>query len=226
MFNGELWINELSGKMEGMKSVSTSCICNEYCRERAKNTKLICNKCYAESTINRYSALAKHLIENTELLTESEIDYNALPYFLDIVIRFESFGDLQNETQVINYFNICGKNPQTTFTLWTKNPWFIKNVISKGYNKPENLIIGYSSPRINDCKESILERYDFIDFIFTVYTAEYAIEHNIAINCGIAKCKNCMRCYRKHNGVFKVNEILKQESKKYYKMLAKKQGTL
>ena len=33
-----------SGKMEGMQSLSTSCLCNEYCKNRLSNSELVCSQ--------------------------------------------------------------------------------------------------------------------------------------------------------------------------------------
>lgn len=207
---------KMTGKMKGMKSLSTSSLCNPNCRRRAKNRKSICSHCYANAMQEMYKDLAKCLAKNSKILTEEILP--SWPIIEDEIFRLEAFGDIANETQVINYFNLCHANDKTVFTLWTKNPFIIDNVIKKGYAKPENLIIGISSPFLNvrmACK------YDFVDFVFTVYDFEYATSHDIKINCGNRKCIECRRCYTKHDGVIYVNEILKADAKKYYAWLAK-----
>lgn len=221
MRNGLLWVSVMTGKLEGFHSISTSVLQNPHCRKRAQNTHLICHYCYSEATLARYGALAEHLKDNTDILTEHVLEGNEIPFIMDAVFRFEAFGDLCNVIQVINYFIICEANKRCTFTLWTKNPWYIKQAIGQGYKKPENLIIIYSSPCLNKEADFIVNRYDFIDGIFTVYTLEYALENNIEINCGNAKCKHCMKCYTKHNGLFRIHEIRKSDSKKYYKAIEK-----
>lgn len=222
MRNGLLWVSCMTGKLEDMHSISTSVFENPHCRKRAQNTKLICHYCFAEATLARYGSLAKHLKDNTDTLTSHILEGNEIPFIIDAIFRFEAFGDLCNMIQVINYFVICNANKRTQFTLWTKNPWFIKQAIEAGYDKPENLIIIYSSPCLNKEADYIFNRFDFIDGIFTVYTMEYALENNIDINCGNAKCKHCMRCYTKRDGKFRIHEIRKSDSKKYYKELEKR----
>lgn len=207
---------EMTGKMDGMISFSTSVLMNQYCQERRKNEKLICSECFAAAMGKVYGEnFNNKLAKNTELVTSRVLDFDELPIINYVVFRLEAFGDVQNVTQVINYFNLCNKNPKCRFTIWTKNPWLFKDAIEAGHEKPENLNIVLSSPCLNHCVKT---RFDFIDTIFTVYTAEYALTHNIKINCGSRKCLECMNCYSMVH-ISNVNEILKKESNFYYKTL-------
>lgn len=187
-----------TGKMEGMQSLSTSTIINPICRARAKDPNSICSKCYAAKMLERYSNLEQCLIRNTEVLTSSVLE--VMPIINASVFRFESFGDLMNSTQVINYFNIAKANPKTTFALWTKNPIFIEQAIKQGNSKPKNMIIIYSSCELNKPEFDIFERFSFIDKVFTVYAKQYIIDNDIDINCGGRKCIECQRCYSKRTG--------------------------
>jgi hypothetical protein len=119
--------------------------------------------------------------------------------------RFESFGDLNNAIQVINYFNICKKNPGVKFALWTKNPDYIAEAIRAGHEKPENLNIVLSSLFLNKERKT---RYSFIDKVFTVYDPEFIQENKTEINCGAKNCFSCGLCYEK-NGVRNIREKLK-----------------
>ena len=89
------------------------------------------------------------MVENQRILTGSVLPLDMLPTINAIYFRFEAFGDLNNDIQVINYFNMCYKNPRVKFALWTKNPDFIEAAIAQGYAKPENLNIVLSSLFIN-----------------------------------------------------------------------------
>lgn len=196
-----------TGKMDGMVSISTSVKENKNCQSRAKVENSICSKCFAAAMINRYPALEKCLSENTRILTSEIIPVEKWPLLNVAFFRFESFGDLNNETQVHNYFNLCKRNPHVRFALWTKNPFFIYAAIKAGNAKPENLIIIASSPMINDVCDAYLKAYPFIDKIFTVYDKETA--KTVNINCGARHCLSCLRCYTKTDSVEYVNEILK-----------------
>ena len=223
MYNGVLWISDcMTGKMEDIHSLSTSVLDNPICQARRKVKDSICEKCFAAATLKRYSSVQRYLHENFLKMNNGIIENNDLPRLInDRIFRLEAFGDSCTTNHVINTFNICTKNPETTFTIWTKNPEFINQVLRMGYEKPKNLIIVLSSVFLNKRATRI---YSFVDIVFTVYTAEYAVENNIDINCGSRKCIECLRCYTKHDGIIYVNEMLKSEAKKYNKLLAAKRG--
>lgn len=193
-------------KMEGMRSISTSVLKNSFCDKRRKCEGSICQKCYAFNQVKRYSNLNKCLERNTEILTTSIIPYAELPRMTDRFFRFESFGDLNNDIQFINYLNICTKNPQTNFALWTKNFGILDQVL-KYMDKPANLFIIASSYEINK-KEDLINQFPWIDKVFTVFTSDFAEEHGIQINCGSRKCIDCQLCYT-HNHVKEINELVK-----------------
>ena len=209
-----LHITNHDGKMRRLHSISTSTLMNKHCRERAKNPLSICHYCYAETLTHCRKQLEACLVENTALLTGSVLPFEDLPLINDLIFRFESFGDLMNSTQVVNYFNICRKNPATTFALWTKNPAFIDMAIKAGHAKPANIIIIYSSPIVGvpAVNAQVLKRFPFIDKCFTVFTPTQS-EH-VSINCGSRDCFTCRKCYNKADKSFYINEVLKGVSKK------------
>ena len=194
-----------TGKMTGMQSLSTSCVCNPYCQERSMNGDTICSHCYAQRQMKMYKNLEKCLQNNTEILTKRLLKDDEIPYINAAYFRFESFGDLNNELQVMNYFKICRKNPHVRFALWTKNPWFIRNVL-KEEKKPRNIQIILSSVFLN--QRTSAWSYDFIDKVFTVYDKKFAEENGITINCGAKSCLKCHKCYVKGTTRY-INEVLK-----------------
>lgn len=197
-----------TGKMSGLHSLSTSVVMNPNCVKRMQNGDSICSKCFANSMLKQYSSLGQVLAENTRILTGSVLPSEVLPLIPSRYFRFESFGDLANVNQVINYFNIARKNPDTLCALWTKNPHIIARAIAAGHSKPANLQIVLSSPLINKPVKST--KYTFIDKIFTVYDKQ-AAEH-VTINCGARSCLACGRCYRPNPDGAQlqyVNELLK-----------------
>ena len=195
-----------NGKMKGMQSLSTSALCNKYCQAYSKDPNKVCCKCYAQTQMRCYTNMQPCLERNTKILTESIIDKKNLPYINAAVFRFEAFGDLQNEIQVINYFNICKKNKHVKFALWTKNPGFIDRAIKNGNAKPKNLQIVLSSHYLN--KQEDINKWSFVDKIFTVYTKKYIKENNINTNCKAESCLACQKCYHKSNEVY-INEELR-----------------
>jgi hypothetical protein len=152
-----------------------------------------------------FPTMEKPMVENQRILTSSVLPMELLPTINNLYFRFEAFGDLNNDVQVMNYFNLCYKNPKTKFALWTKNPDFIQSAIVKGYDKPENLNIVLSSLFINKERKT---QYPFVDKIFTVYDPQYIEENNVSINCGSRNCFDCGLCYEKNN-VTIINEKLK-----------------
>jgi len=196
-----------TGKMAGMQSLSTSCLENTFCQMYAKDPQKICSHCYAQNRMKMYPSMQKCLRQNTEILTGRRLSYDEIPLLNAALFRFESFGDIQNEIQVINYFNICYKNPHVNFALWTKNPGIIKRAIEIYCEvKPVNLQIVLSSHFLNIVEDH--SNYDFIDKVFTVYDQNHIDNNNIEINCGARSCLACRKCYF-NNGVKYINEKLK-----------------
>lgn len=197
-------------KMQGLASLSTSPLCNPYCKERAKNKETICSHCYSITMQKRFRNLAKALEKNTEVLTTTIIPFDDMPYLFSETgfFRFEAFGDLINRIQVVNYFNMASANPHMHCALWTKNPFIIEKAIEEyGIKKPENLTILASSYFLNN-EMDFVSRFPFIDKTFTVYDKKYIAENGVEINCGGRACAECGKCYR-NDGPKAIAELLK-----------------
>lgn len=193
------------GKMTGMQSMSTSPTINTRCAKNALNKDSVCFFCFSQNQMKRFPSMEKPLQENYRILTGSILPFDMLPIINALYFRFEAFGDLGNATQAKNYFNICYKNPNVNFALWTKNPDYIAQAIADGYDKPDNLNIILSSLFTNKERKNV---FPFVDKVFTVYDPDYIKENNVPINCGERKCLDCLLCYKK-NGVEVINEKLK-----------------
>lgn len=204
------------GKMTGIPSISTSCILNARCQKRVKCEKSICYNCYAHSYMSFRKSLKNAMEKNYHILTERLLTKNEIEE-LNInssFFRFESFGDLNNDIQLINYINICRYYKNTHFALWTKNVDILLSVFSqKKYRKPKNLSLIVSSPLLNVALPlSFVEKVNkivHIDAIFTVYNEDYAIKKYININCGAKHCLSCLKCYKCHKETIYINEQLK-----------------
>lgn len=199
-----------TGKMENMISISTSCKENEFCKSMQQIKGSICEKCYAKTQLNYQPSTANKYAQSTLDLTLRLLNFEEIPSIDSVTgtCRLEAFGELNNTIQVLNYFNICEKNPDINFSVWTKRPDLINEVINiLGHQKPENLNIIWSTLMING--SPAIGKYNFVDGYFTVYTPEYAQQHNIKINCGGRKCVDCLECYDYHDGIFIINELLK-----------------
>ena len=199
-------------KMNGLSSLSTSPLCNELCQKRKENKDMVCGHCYSDAMNRRYKGLRECLIKNTEILTSRILEDSEIPFLISEtgLFRFEAFGDLVNEIQVVNYFKMAALNPHMHCALWTKNPWIIKSAIEKyGISKPGNLVIIGSSYFLNKPMEKFYRQYDFIDYIFTVYDKKYIKTNNVKINCGGNSCKDCRKCYENKHESYFINEMLK-----------------
>lgn len=194
-----------TGKMSGMASISTAVTTNERCAKNAQIEGSICQKCFASKQMKIFPSMEKPMAENQRILTSEILPKEKIPIINNIYFRFEAFGDLNNATQVINYFRICYKNPKVKFALWTKNPDFIAAAINSGYEKPHNLNIVLSSLFINKERKNT---FNFVDKVFTVYDDDYIKENEIEINCGARNCFSCGLCYEK-NEITVINEKLK-----------------
>lgn len=208
-FNGKVWESDHEGKMEFIKSISTSSATNPHCIERRKNNESVCAHCYAETYLKMRPSLRNRLEENSKILSTELLKEEGLPTINALIYRFESFGDLINSTHLKNFIRIAKYNSGTKFALWTKNLWILDEVFNKEkVSKPKNLTIVVSSPLVNRTMELDLNKYWMISHVFTVYDKEFAKEHKIGINCGARNCFKCQKCYRSYNN-FYINEILK-----------------
>lgn len=197
--------DDMSGKMSGIPSVSTSCLVNPICIARMKDGNSVCSHCFAESQQKRYKASRENSIRNFHLLNDSVLPLELLPRFANVaIVRIESFGDVASVTQAINYANLCKVNPTVTFAWWSKNMKICKKAFDI-VGKPNNVIMVESSEKMNTQKE---RSCDIVDKVFTVYDEKTIAEKSVEINCGARCCATCRRCYSKETEAV-VNEKLK-----------------
>lgn len=197
--------DNMSGKMNGIPSISTSCLFNPICLKRMQDGESICAHCFAAATLERYKPAGKNAESNTYLLTESVLPLELLPIFGNVaIVRIESFGDVANVTQAINYANICKVNPGVMFAWWSKNMPIIKKAFDI-VGKPANVVMVESSEKLNHAKTASNE---YVDKVFTVYDEKTIERENIDINCGARCCVTCRNCYKKDSAAI-VSEKLK-----------------
>lgn len=201
-----VWVSDdMSGKMDGIPSVSTSCLVNPYCQARMKNGEMVCAHCFAETQQKQYSASREHSIANYELLNGEILPKELLPKFGNVQkVRIESFGDLGSITQAINYLHMVEVNPHVTFAWWTKNHNFVIKAIERVGKKPKNLVLVASSVKLNEAAKMP----EYFDKVFTVYDKKTIARDKIDINCGARSCVTCGRCYSKRTAA-DVREQLK-----------------
>lgn len=209
-----IWIvNHLKNKLENISSISSSVHDNLFCRCRQKIKDCICAYCYAYAQQSYQTGLKEHNIINGLILRNVLLPVATFKTLkiLFPYLRIESFGDVSNVIQARNYIRIIKAFPEKRCAIWSKNieTWH-KAILEEG--KPKNTTFVYSSSFLNKPVEVDKEKYCFVDHVFTVYTKQYAKEHNIIINCGGRKCLECIlakkNCYFR-NTTFYINELKK-----------------
>lgn len=204
-------------KLDGINSLSTCCLDNLYCIERIKCNDSICSHCYSATQQKTQLALQDRNTINGIILRNIVIPSKYWkrfinPFDLTKFFRIESFGDIQNKTQALNYIEFIKAFPKIHFAIWSKNIGIWHFAFSES-EKPKNCSFVYSCNKINICELHILKTYSFINHIFTVYDKKYISLHDITINCGGRCClKDCIKkgkgCYFADTETI-INESLK-----------------
>jgi hypothetical protein len=147
-----------------------------------------------------YPRLEGSLTNNTEILAKRELTFSEIreiaKFFLNTTIaRFESFGDLNNETQLLNYIRIARAAKHTKFALYTKQYGIVRQYFESGKRFPDNVTLILSSPYIdhtlNDSLVNVFKQYHRRVITFTVTRDKT----NLGINCGKKRCVECRNCY-------------------------------
>lgn len=212
----------LTGKLEDFTSISSSVSENNICAARANNPCSICHKCYAKQSVEYRSNLKLSLLINHIILNCFDISIEAWKTLSIASVngkaRIESHGDVASVTASDNMVKIIISHDWLTFGVWTKNHGFYYRTFLK-YGKPDNMIFIVSSDTVNVILEVPEKIKPYVDHVFTVFSLDYVIEHNIDIQCGYHHCKECLICYTKENKTFYVNEILKSDTKAFKKYM-------
>lgn len=209
-----LWIvNHTANKLEGICSVSSSVHDNCFCKARQKLIDCICSHCYAYNQQAYQTGLKEHNILNGIILRNVLIPVRFFKLLTIIFpyIRIESFGDVSNVIQARNYIRIIKAFPGKRCAIWSKNIMIWQQAFA-AEGKPKNTTYVHSSSKVNEPDNIDLEKFSFVDHIFTVYDKKYVKLHNIIINCGGKKCLECIKakknCYFRNNTLY-INELLK-----------------
>ena len=197
-------ISNGSGKLQDIRSLNTNTLTNEFCKAMYNSSAddIICRKCYSMNMLNGLRKnCAPSWQENSDILSGGLIPPHMLPTILDAFFRFSSHGELINMTMLENFHNITLHNPHCSFALWTKRKNFIRKFYSQ-HEKPANLILIYSNPRIDAVMNQPPE---FFDRTFN----NVSKGSDVAQNCTGQKCRDCLLCYKAGNGVTQIVEAVK-----------------
>lgn len=203
-------------KLDGINSLSTACLDNAFCLERIANKDSICAHCYSATQQKQQLALQDRNTINGIILRNIIIPMKYWKKYFDPTdlskyFRIESFGDVQNKIQAINYINFMLAFPRVHFAAWTKNPgiWHFAFIETE---KPKNLSFVISSLKLNVPQLHTMKTFSWINHVFTVYDENTIKAENISINCGGRRCMDCIKrrcgCYFRDTDTI-INEKLK-----------------
>lgn len=211
-----------ASKLDGINSLSTSCLDNNDCINRMKCGEAVCKYCYSKNQQLRQLSLQDRNIVNGIILKnylfsekswKKHFDRRKLTKFF----RIESFGDTENAIQGKNYIHFIKAFPKIYYSLFSKALLLYASIF-RTEEKPKNLSYVHSSLRLNCAEIALVKRFSFVDHLFTVYDKKYIELNNIKITCG---GKACLKdCCKKKKGCFfpktdiKADPILESEEKK------------
>ena len=194
----------MTGKLEEFKAINTNTLSNPYCQKMHScgAADIICTKCYSVEMLETFRKGCIPAWErNSQALSQGLIPTHLLPTFLQAFVRFQGHGELINMTHLENLHNITLHNAHTKFALWTKRKGFIRKFYSE-HDKPDNLILIYSNPRIDAVMDTPPQ---FFDRTFN----NVSPDSETVQNCTGQKCKDCLLCYIPNNGVTQIVEAVK-----------------
>ena len=181
-------VSTMTGKLVDIPAINTNTISNPFCiAMHGAKDNVICSNCFSWNMLHgSRKNCAKVWQKNSDFLAD-EIDWQYLPTFNALWVRFHGHGELQNIAHMVNFHNIALKNPETTFSLWTKRRDIIRQY-HREYTQPGNLILIYSNP----LKDRIITQPpQGFDKVFNVVT-----QPDTAENCTGKNCIDCLTCYR------------------------------
>lgn len=193
-------------KLNGLNSLSTSCIDNCFCLDRIKNNDSVCSHCYSATQQKTQLGLQDRNTINGIILRNIVIPVKYWKKYINPIditkfFRIESFGDVANKAQALNYINFMKAFPRVHFAAWTKNSG-IWHFAMQEQGKPDNLSFVVSSNKVNAPELYHAVHFPEIDHVFTVYSKQYIENNNVQINCG---GRSCMECIRKHRACYYQN---------------------
>jgi hypothetical protein len=190
---------KMDGKLAGVWAINTSPLDNPFCLGMAENPDNICSYCYSQKILRGLRRNCRPSMKrNGELLQKALVKIPKIrkPH----LFRFSAHGELFNRQHAENYFAIARNNPHVTFAFWTKRVNLLE-----GLEKPENVILVYSSPKLN----VVSPLPEGFNKVFTVFTGRDNVPEGMKINCAGKKCVACQLCYS-HNDITFINELVRK----------------
>jgi hypothetical protein len=132
MHTATVHISIMTGKLDGLRAISTNTRTNEYCikQNASGDPDNICTKCYSHTMLSSYRKnMQPALQRNSAALSQRMLADAEMPRILDAVFRFDAHGDI-----VSKHFRTQAK--------------------------PANLILIYSNPKISNIMKRPPKHFD------------------------------------------------------------------
>lgn len=198
--------SKMTGKLDGLRAISTNTATNAYCIDRNANGDAdnICTKCYSHTMLRTYRKnMAPALQRNSDLLAAGPLSTDDIPFIADAFLRINAHGELINDHHFENVCRIAEANPHCNVTLWSKRADIVTRVL-RGRDKPANLILIFSNPRIGHIMRKPPKHFDRT---FNNVPEDQDVDRQ---NCTGQKCRDCLLCYIPGNGVDTIVEKVKK----------------
>lgn len=190
-----LYISEMSGKLKGIDGINTNPFYNNFCTTMHlnKNKCIICTDCYSMEMLLtfRKKYCSPKWRDNGYILSEkllTDVEISKLK-FKNKYIRIDAHGELLNLCHFLNVVAIARFHKEKVFSLFTKRKDLLKYLSKK--DKPKNLVIVYSNPKVDTPKTS--KPLKIVDVVFNVITKDGIHAH--LYNCH-NRCAECLKCYK------------------------------
>ena len=149
------------------------------------------------------------LKHNSQVLSNCQINFDKIESPLN-VLRFSSYGELNNTTQYLNIQLIAKANPHLNCAIWSKQVNIIKAL---NHLKPHNLITVWSAGKLDSNTFTIPNGFIKSFYVYTTIeklTKAKALaesQNYKVIECN-KSCEHCLHCDKDHTNTL-VMELLK-----------------
>tara|TARA_R100001530_G_scaffold119860_1_gene87097 strand:- start:261 stop:929 length:669 start_codon:yes stop_codon:yes gene_type:complete len=203
-------VSNMSGKLFNLQAINSNTLSNSFCQKenQSLNPDKICTICFSWYMLQTFRKGCVDAWEkNSVILSTTKLsrdDIVKLKFKKNDIVRLHGHGELINLLHLDNFVRICQHFTNKTFALWSKRIDLIRKYFKE--NKiPDNLILIYSNPKINNVMTKIPHPFHKV---FNTVSEKHELE-----NCSGQKCDECRLCYSFDK---KVN-IIVENTKEYVK---------
>ena len=223
-------ISKLNGKLQDFQAISVNTITNKFCQDmhNTKRGDIICRKCYSFATLEskRFGNNLENALQRNSDLLSKPLDEDCVPFMNAAYFRFNAHGELINRVHFENLILIARNNSHCKFALWTKRKDIVnlvkRDLEQEGRRFPNNLILVWSNPIVNDVHFNPPQGFDYVfnnvtyDEADIIYKDRVRGGYAMAINavadkhykpCTGQKCKDCLNCYEFHGNPCVIEKV-------------------